>query len=84
MSAIQVKNVPEELHDALRRRASDEGIGISDYILSVLRRDLALPGRREWLDRLSGRDAIEALDSVGALALERESRDAELAAARRP
>lgn len=52
VSAIQVKNVPEELHRALRERAAREGVDLQDYVLQVLRRDLAVPSQREWLDDL--------------------------------
>jgi hypothetical protein len=52
MSAIQVKNVPAELHDRLRQRARRERTNLSDYVLGVLERDLATPTTREWLDRL--------------------------------
>lgn len=41
MGAIQVKNVPSDLHDGLRRRAADEGVDLQDYVLQALRRDVA-------------------------------------------
>ncbi len=53
MSAIQIKNVPEELHDRLRERARSEGRSLSKYILATLERDLSVPSTREWLDSLS-------------------------------
>jgi antitoxin FitA len=53
MSAIQIKNVPEDLHDRLRERARGEGRSLSKYILATLERDLAVPSTREWLDSLS-------------------------------
>jgi predicted nucleic acid-binding protein len=43
MGAIQVKEVPEELHEALRRRAVQEGMTLADYVLDLIRRDLGLP-----------------------------------------
>jgi plasmid stability protein len=53
MSAIQVKNVPPELHDALRRRAAAEGKTVAEVILESLRRDLRRQSMREWLDRVA-------------------------------
>jgi hypothetical protein len=50
MSAIQVKNVPEDLHAALRERAAAEGKTIGEVILESLRRDLRRQTMREWLD----------------------------------
>jgi plasmid stability protein len=52
VSAIQVKNVPPELHDELRRRAADEGKTVSEVILESLRRDLRRRSMREWLDQV--------------------------------
>jgi len=74
MGAIQVKDVPEELHEALRRRAIKEGMTLADYVLDLIRRDLGLPSRRDWLERLATRepvdldpdDVVEALDAVRA------------------
>ena len=58
MGAIQVKDVPEELHEALRRRAVQEGMTLADYVLDLIRRDLGLPSRREWLERLATREPV--------------------------
>lgn len=52
MGAIQVKNVPDDLHRALRARAAAEGLDLQDYVLDVLRRDLVVPSQRQWLDDL--------------------------------
>ncbi|MFI5010160.1 MAG: hypothetical protein ACHQDY_07790 [Solirubrobacterales bacterium] len=53
MSAIQIKNVPDDLHDKLRERARSEGRSLSKYILATLERDIAVPSTREWLNSLS-------------------------------
>lgn len=71
VSFIQVKNVPEPLHQAVRRRAAAEGMTVSGYVLDLIERDLALPSRREWLDRLVTRrpvdvEVVTALDSARA------------------
>lgn len=63
MSAIQVKNVPVELHDRLRARARLEGRNLSDYVLEVLRRDLSVPTYREWLDRLEQDEPVSTISS---------------------
>jgi plasmid stability protein len=78
MSAIQVKNVPPDLHAAVRRRAESEGKTVSDYILDLLRRDLALPSRREWVARLEQRRPVERVDSAAVLEGVRNTRDDEL------
>jgi plasmid stability protein len=53
MSAIQVKNVPPELHDELRRRAAAEGKTVGEVILESLRRDLRKREMRDSLERIA-------------------------------
>jgi hypothetical protein len=53
VSAIQVKNVPPELHDELRRRAAVEGKTVGDVILEAIRRDLRKSEMSEWLARVA-------------------------------
>jgi hypothetical protein len=55
MGAIQIKNVPEELHDAIRSRASQEGKTVSDYMLDLAKRDLGKPSVQEWVARVRSR-----------------------------
>jgi len=83
MGAIQVKDVPEELHEALRRRALEQGMTMADYVLDLIRRDLGLPSRREWFERLATREPVklrpgEAAEIVRA---ERAEREAQISAA---
>jgi hypothetical protein len=49
VSNVQVKNLESEVHDLLRERAVAVGLTISDYVLELIRRDLRLPSRRQWL-----------------------------------
>jgi plasmid stability protein len=81
MSAIQVKNVPEELHERLRARARAEGRSMSDYVLYLLERDLALPTMREWLERLKEDEPVTGVSSediLTALHEGRAERDAQI------
>jgi antitoxin FitA len=81
MGAIQVKDVPEELHAALRRRAIREGMTLADYVLDLIRRDLGLPSRREWFERLAGRGPVEGGDIAEEIRAARAERDAQIDAA---
>jgi plasmid stability protein len=82
MGAIQVKDVPEELHDALRRRAIQEGTTLADYVLDLIRRDLGLPSRREWFERLATREPVRGgFDVAEELRAARAERDAQIDAA---
>jgi plasmid stability protein len=51
VSAIQVKNVPEDVHDELRRRAAAEGTTVGELVLRAIRRELRAESMREWLER---------------------------------
>lgn len=53
MAAIQVKNVPEDLHTLLRERAESEGTSISDIVLRALRRELTRPRMQSWLEEVA-------------------------------
>jgi plasmid stability protein len=81
MSAIQIKNVPPELHDRLRARARREGRNLSEYALDVLERDLALPTTREWLERLREDEPVPGIASeeiVGLIDEGRAERDEQI------
>lgn len=47
MPNLQIKNVPEDVHAELRRRAELEGTTVRDYVLGMIRRDQRLPARPE-------------------------------------
>jgi hypothetical protein len=49
MSNLQVKDVPAPVHAELRRRAELAGKTIREYVLELIRRDLATPSREEWI-----------------------------------
>lgn len=81
MGAIQVKNVPPDLHEQIRTRASVEGRSVGDYVLDVLQRDLAVPSTREWLEGLAGEEPVSGISSadiVTAIDEGRGERDAEI------
>lgn len=52
VSAIQIKDVPEDLHERLRRLAAAAGMSLRAHLLKLIEGDLALPTRREWLGEL--------------------------------
>lgn len=73
MSAIQVKNVPPELHDAIRARAAEEGVDLGEFVLDVLQRELAVPSRRSWLAGLHRQPTVTGLPSAAELLREARS-----------
>jgi plasmid stability protein len=59
MATLQVKDVPDELHRELRRRADLDGLSIRDYLLRLIRNDQQRPPTKEWMSRLR---RLEPLD----------------------
>lgn len=76
MATLQVKRVPDELYEAVRARASEEGITISELVLRVLRAEVEQPPLHLWLNELAARheasgagrdlDTVAALDEIRA------------------
>jgi antitoxin FitA len=75
MGALQVKNIPPDLHDAIRRRAAEQGLTVSDYVLDLVRRDLAVPSQRQWFAELAERAPVERADILEALHTVRAARE---------
>jgi plasmid stability protein len=59
MSNLQIKDLPYEIHEELRRRASQAGMSVRDYVLDLIRRDQALPSRQDWLGSLRALPAVK-------------------------
>ena len=78
MAAIQVKDVPADLHRRLRERAAADRVTLSTYVLRVLEKDAGRPSTREWLATLAEREPVQA-DVAGALAGSRSDRDSRAA-----
>jgi plasmid stability protein len=57
MASLQVKNVPDGLHQRLRRYAQQHNRTISDIALAAIEREMA---RYEWHERFSQRPASHA------------------------
>jgi hypothetical protein len=67
---IQVKNIPEKLHNRLRRYAREQDCTLGEIILQAIEREVA---RREWHKRFAGRPMTH-LSSSAAELLEQERR----------
>jgi antitoxin FitA len=53
--SIQIKDVPDDVHGILRRRAATEGKSLQEYLLERLAEDAHTPTLDEVLDRAGGR-----------------------------
>lgn len=67
VSALQVKNLPDDLHAALVARARAQGVTMSEYVTRLLRRDLSRPTIEEWIAGQGPRGATRTIDVVGVL-----------------
>ena len=71
---IQVRNVPEPIHRALKAKAALAGKSLSDWILDELQILAALPSEEELLERL--REAEPFVMQGSSAKLIRKDRDA--------
>ena len=74
-TTIQIRNVPEELHRALKIRAVQKGMTLSDYLLAEIEQMATKPTLSELMDRLAKEEPVE-LDEPPA-AIIRRHRDAQ-------
>ena len=56
---IQIRNVPERLHQELTRRARAAGQTLTHYIEDVLRRELSRPSRDEVFRVIASRESVD-------------------------
>lgn len=55
MPSIQIKNVPDEVHAVLRRRAAGAGQSLQEYLLAELTRATRTPTVAEVVERIGHR-----------------------------
>lgn len=71
---IQVRNVPDVLHRALKARAAMAGMSLSDYLLAEIREIAERPTLLELRQRLHRRKSVSA--EIDTALLVREERHA--------
>lgn len=69
VKTIQIRNVPDEVHRALRSRAAGAGLSLSDFALEELRVAAERPTIAEVLRRAGDRPGggVSAADAVSAV-----------------
>lgn len=55
---VQIRNVPDDLHRRLKARAALEGLSLSDYLLTEIRRSMERPTLQELRQRLAQRTPV--------------------------
>lgn len=77
MANLQIKNLPESLHEWLREQAQRQHRTISDLALLALERERA---RQDWHSRLAQRPTAElGVSAASLLEEERHQREHEIA-----
>jgi plasmid stability protein len=71
---LQVRNLPDDVHEALRRKAANAGMSLSEYAARALRRLAAEPSLEEIFARAERRDGRFSFDRINEVI--REDRDA--------
>lgn len=72
---IQLRNVPDALHRALKARAAMAGMSLSDYLLAEIKEIAERPTLAELRELLHTRKPIKAtLDTARLVQEEREAR----------
>lgn len=76
MPSIQVKDVPDEVHATLRRRAAEARMSLQEYLLARLEQDANTPTLDEVLDRAGGRAGgrVPLTAAVEAVRADRDAR----------
>jgi plasmid stability protein len=76
MPSIQVKDVPDDVHATLRKRAAAAGMSLQEYLLARLVAEAATPTLDEVLERASQRAGgrVTTRDAVKAVRADRDAR----------
>jgi plasmid stability protein len=74
MKMLQVRNVPDELHRALKARAAREGTTMSELVLRELPRLAEKPTLEEVIARIRERSPVEGPSAAELIAEERAGR----------
>ncbi len=75
MATLEIRNIPDDLHERLRRHARAHNRTVSAVVVSALEHELACADWRERLAQRSPTDLV--VDAAVLLSEERAMRDAE-------
>ncbi|TMF72778.1 MAG: hypothetical protein E6I18_16685 [Chloroflexi bacterium] len=63
---VQIRGVPLALRERLRRRADGKGLSMSQYVIEILKDDLARPTIAEWAAEVGKLPPIDLGGKTGA------------------
>jgi plasmid stability protein len=70
VTTLQIRNFPDDLKEKLRARSAQADLTMSDYVIQLVRADLALPTMDEWLARVAELAEHPELNLMGAQLIE--------------
>lgn len=73
---IQVRDLPDRLHDELVRRAKTKRMSLTRYVEAVLEREVARPPAEEVFERIARRSPVDLGGSVAEILREERERRA--------
>ncbi|CAN5563634.1 hypothetical protein BH20ACT18_BH20ACT18_06030 [soil metagenome] len=56
---LQIRDVPEDVHQKLKKRAEVSGKSLSQYVREMLERNASRPTTEEFLARLATREPVK-------------------------
>ena len=56
---IQIRNVPDDVHKALKIRAAEEGTSLSDFLLRQMTGIAERPTLQDMIERIRQREPVE-------------------------
>ena len=72
---IQIRDVPEAMHRAVKARAAAEGLSLSDYLRRLIGKELEKPSWDEMIRRMKALPTIKLSESTAdMIRRERDSR----------
>ena len=74
---LQVRNIPEDLHRELVRRAAARGQTLTHYVQEILEREIARPSQEDVFERIRERQKVDlGAPAADWIREERETRSA--------
>jgi plasmid stability protein len=70
VTTLQIRNFPDDLKEKLRARSAQADLTMSDYVIQLVRADLAQPTMDEWLARVAELPEHPELNLMGAQLIE--------------
>jgi antitoxin FitA len=56
---IQIRNVPDDLHKAIKVKAAKAGMSLSEYLLRVISEEAQQLTLEDWFERVGKRERVE-------------------------